>query len=115
MTMREGRMREWFLWKVVLPFLFLLLMWPVYRLAMHRADAYEKAFAHGELLIFSALVLIEIGIEMKYSDTSAENLWTDLARIAAIILIFMFGFLHYAVIIDEEAKPVSHRDLAYYS
>jgi hypothetical protein len=108
----DKRLREWLLWKVCLPFIFIAAMWPV-GCAMRRSDAYERAFAHGEFLIFGAFVLLEAALEMKHSAPD-DDWWPDLARVAGIVVVFCYGFV-YVLVVQAEEKPTFKHDLVYYA
>jgi hypothetical protein len=115
MNVEVKRLRAWLAWKVFLPFVFIALMWPVY-LCFHRSDAFERAFAHGEFLIYGAIVLLEVALELKYvrDRTGDADLYSEVARIGAVVIIFIFGFTHTAVLRAEEIV-VFRTDLVYYS
>lgn len=112
----QTRMREWLMWKVLLPFAFMFLMWPIYAIFAKNHDAFAKAFAHGEFLIFAALVLIEVALELRNgpSASSSEGR-ADFARFGAFFLIFLFGFLRAAVIQEEHSKTPEHQRLIYFA
>jgi hypothetical protein len=51
----DRKMIDWLFSRVFLPFLILMLMWPIYKWFFDLPHSFERAFAHGDLLIFSAL------------------------------------------------------------
>jgi hypothetical protein len=111
----DRRLRDWMMWKVWLPFVFIAAMWPIYRFALHRHDAFQQAFAHGEFLIFSALALLEAGLELKHAQRpDADDFWPEVARFSAIFIVFSYGFVHMAVV-RAEASPEFRHDLIYYA
>jgi hypothetical protein len=95
--MTEKRMREWLIFKVFVPFVFLIIIWPITLLkSVSVAEAFHEAFAHCELLVFSALVFIEIGIEINYLNSRVRdgfNWWPDVARGMSLITIVLYGVL----------------------
>lgn len=108
----EKRLREWLMWKVLLPFGFIAAMWPIGWL-WHRNHAYERAFAHGEFFIFAAIVFLEVALELKHSIANGDDdFWVDAARIVAIFIIFFYGFIHLAAARAEE-QAAYKGDLVY--
>lgn len=107
-TDRDGsldrRMLDWMFSRVFLPFAILILMWPIYKYFLDLPYPFERAFSHGDLLIFSALILLESASEGEY--THAQSLGMGLARRAAwalaISFVLVFGFMKYSVILKEE-------------
>jgi hypothetical protein len=85
------------IWKVVVPFLLLMILFPVYILIVKVHYPFERAFAHGELLIFSALILIEAAVELKRAQVGFD----ELLRGFALLAIFLFGFMKYQAIQQE--------------
>jgi hypothetical protein len=78
--------------------------------------SFSEAFAHGELLIFAALVLIEVsfeGEELRGIPKDRFEPWFDGAlpvlRFVAFMIIYAFGFIRYDVVsvrmqIDQGVK-----------
>ncbi|MDP9120402.1 MAG: hypothetical protein M3O15_03395 [Acidobacteriota bacterium] len=122
--MSEKRMREWLASKVILPFIFLVLMWPVHSVLLKVSvwEAFHHAFSHCELLIFSALVFIEIAIEVGYMGRDVKEgigWWQDLARIFAFVSVFLYGIIVADVIQSAEQNrkliDPDHRKLTAYA
>jgi len=109
----DQRMIGWLVWKVMAPFGFLMLIYPLYRFVMPiEGNPFVKAFAHGDFLIFSALVLIEIAIEYKHAEIEEAqspsllfNVVIEVVRVMAFFLIFVFGFMKYDVVAHENLEP----------
>jgi hypothetical protein len=100
----DRRMLDWMFSRVLLPFAILILMWPIYKYFLDLPHPFERAFAHGDLLIFSALILFDSASEGQY--THAQGLGMGFARRAAWVLaisfVLIFGFMNYSVILKEE-------------
>jgi hypothetical protein len=94
------------IWKVAVPFLLLMIIYPIYILVVNVQHPFERAFAHGELLIFSALVLIEAAIELKRAKLGFDELLRGLALLA----IFLFGFMKYQAIQQEPHLELGEAD-----
>ena len=107
----EKRLREWILWKVWLPFIFIAAIWPV-GCAMGRADAYERAFAHGEFLIFGAFVLLEAALEIKHSAVD-DDWWAEVARAAGMFVIFCYAIVYVLATVAEERGTYRHGAVYY--
>jgi hypothetical protein len=79
---------NWLGWKVVLPLLLILSIYVLIRFVLEIPDPFGMAFAHGELLVFSALVLFEAATEGEHlQESTMLNAVRMSARIAAILLI----------------------------
>jgi hypothetical protein len=83
---------NWFGWKVALPFLLILSIYGLIRFILEIPDPFARAFAHGDLLIFSALVLLEAATEGEHlgKETTMMMVIRIAARILAILLIVGF-------------------------
>lgn len=85
------------IWKVFVPFLLIILIYPIFMIVVKVHHPFERAFAHGELLIFSALILIEAAVELK----RAELGYDEALRALAMLTIFIFGFMKYQAMQQE--------------
>lgn len=110
-----------FFLKVILPFVILMVMWPIYRYIIGLDHAFGKAFAHGDLLIFAALLLMEVAQESKetnalLADDAMPRLSHAVVGYLAItvsfLLIFILGVIKYDVVSREGADDV-RRFVAY--
>ena len=109
---------HWFVWKVAAPFCFLVLIWFAYSLRGDMPDAFGAAFAHGELLVFAAVLLIEVsfeGEELRGLPPDRFDAWFDGAlpvfKLLALLIICTFGFIRYDVVsmraqLDSKVKDV---------
>jgi hypothetical protein len=84
-------------WKVFVPFLLIILIYPIFLIVVRVHHPFERAFAHGELLIFSALILIEAAVELKRAQLGYD----ELLRAGAMLTIFIFGFMKYEAMQQE--------------
>jgi len=94
------------IWKVFVPFLLIILIYPVFLIIVKDHHPFERAFAHGELLIFSALVLIEAAVELKRARLGYD----ELLRAMAMITIFIFGFVKYSAMMQERHLETNDMD-----
>jgi hypothetical protein len=92
-------------WKVLLPGGLLLLFWPIYAVIMEVKEPYVRAFAHGDYILFAALLLFETSVESErlIRQTAIFRLYRNGVRILAVAMIFVFGFLKYDVVVKEAA------------
>lgn len=97
------RLRNWCVWKVVFPLGMLALLYPIYRFVLELKHPYEKAFAHGDLLLFSVLILLEAAIEGEHlrSKDGWFHVLMALAKVGAVLLILIFGFMKADVVLQE--------------
>jgi hypothetical protein len=85
-------------WKIIIPFLLLVLVAPILSVIFPTLDyPVQRAFAHGDLLIFSGLILIEAAIELN----RAEMKYSELLRGLATLMIFSFGFVKIGAMLRE--------------
>jgi hypothetical protein len=109
---------NWIGWKVLLPLLLLFLIWPMYGWVLHLPHPFVRAFAHGDLLIFSSLILLEAAIEGEHIPH--QSFWSlfgrVIAKIFAVVFIAIYGVLKYKAVLNEDelAKAVTtvHSDPA---
>jgi hypothetical protein len=94
------------IWKVFVPFLLIILIYPIFLIIVKVHHPFERAFAHGELLIFSALILIEAAVELKRARLGYD----ELLRALAMITIFIFGFMKYEALQQERHLETENLD-----
>ena len=94
----EVRMVKWTVYKVIVPLVVILIIWPIYSYALQTEHPFEKAFAHADLLIFSALILTEAVIEGEH--TLVRDWRFQLGRHMALLLAFVALILYVVVKFD---------------
>ena len=95
------RRRDWAVWQVSMPLFFILVSWPISRWVAEVDHAFEKSLSGGDLILFSAMLLLGIVVEFSQIRLSEERLQTDeaLERTACFALVFAVGLLFlYAVV-----------------
>ena len=87
------RLLKWILFKVVAPLVVIFIIWPIFGFSLDIHNSFEKAFAHGDLFVFSALILIEAAIEGEQSHIGDWRF--HLGRFISIILalVSIIGFV----------------------
>lgn len=103
----NARAVNWWLWKVMVPAGLIAALWPVYQWVLSLPHAFQRAFAHGDFVLLSALILLELTVE------SEQLAWQRLSfravagsgKAGAVILMFVYGFIKYDVIIQESRLP----------
>jgi len=90
-------------WKVIVPAVLFLMFWVFYEWVFELPHAFQKAFAPGDLLLFSALVLMEVTVETDshMARTEMGGWMPQLIRGFAVCVLVAFGVLKYHVIIIE--------------
>jgi len=99
------RFRDWKRWKVLLPVLMLLLFYPIYIFKEKEIiGPFLSAFAHGDLLLFSALLLFEVSVEANHIQHELGESYSDALddiiegpKIFGIKLIVVYGAMKLAV------------------
>jgi hypothetical protein len=83
---------NWFGWKVLLPLLLIMSIYALIRFILEMPDSFGRAFAHGDLLVFSALVLLEAATEGEHLQKESTKMMLIRlgTRILAILLIVWF-------------------------
>lgn len=103
---------EWLTWKVLAPVVLILFFWPVFAIVLKLPNAYSEACAPGELLLFSAVILIEAGGQGRHDPT--ERFRLELVRVGALLLgVIMVGAL--VVIKMDAVEQRDERILTLYS
>jgi hypothetical protein len=107
------RFKDWERWKLMFPFLAILIVYPISKF-VGVGDELVNAFGHGDLLLFSALVLIELSIEATHINKDFDNEIPDKmdslienARFFGAILIFIYGAMK---LLLDHGSSVSHID-----
>jgi hypothetical protein len=103
------RFQDWKRWKLYYPLALLLLIYPLSKLKGFGHE-FLGSFSHGDLLLFSSLVLIELSVEASHIHNElgrdpggvAENLIQN-SKFCGLLLIFCYGALKF---FGEEASAV---------
>lgn len=85
------------LWKVLFPLFLILIIYPTYALLLKIDYPFQRAFAHGDLLIFSALIMVEAAIELKEANSNYD----EPLRFVAMITMVIFGLVKYGAMLRE--------------
>lgn len=98
------RIVDWVSWKVILPFALLVCFWPIYKYVMLSELPFEKAFAHGDLLLLAGVLLLEVSIESESPRVAPTwlRLAKNIGRVAGILIIFVFAFIKYSALLCEQ-------------
>ena len=75
----------------------ILVIYPVYALLLKIDHPFQRAFSQGDLLIFSALIMVEAAIELK----NAQSRYDDLLQFIAMATMVVFGFVKYGAMLRE--------------
>jgi hypothetical protein len=96
--------RSWWRWCVIIPLVMILVIW-IYEKLVDTGDAYAMSFGHGDLLLFSALILFGVSVQLK----TFERKWAHLvnietlhffkwfARAGAVLLLIFFNFMKHCM------------------
>src|SRR5215216_3026411 len=105
----DPRVLNWCAWKVFIPLLFIFLLWPLAHL-IKMDYPFQEAFKHGDLLIFSALILIEAAVEGEGIQSS--TLWDQISEMAskafAFFCIFVFAVVKFDVMTQEKNHSLDY-------
>jgi hypothetical protein len=95
------------IWKVLVPFLFIIVIYPIFVFVANDVNhPFERAFAHGELLVFSALILIEAAVELRRAKIGYD----EVLRALSLLPIMFYGFIKYKTMLQE--PKMEHEDIA---
>jgi len=100
----EIRMLNWCLWKALVPALLIFGLFPLYRYIITLEHPFQRAFAHGELILFGSILLFEIGVD---TEGGAHRPWrliltTSVVRAIAFVLMPVYWLIKHDVIVKEE-------------
>jgi len=112
-SLEQRHLLTWGMWKVLLPFVLLVIVWPIYRFVGNQRDAFTEAFEHGDLLIFAALLFVEVAIEMTEASgplSLIQHAAMEGSKALAMVLLFALGFIKYDLVL-QNAGP--EKRLAY--
>ncbi len=101
----EIRLLKWAIYKVAVPLLVMVIIWPIYGFSLGIEHPFAKAFAHADLLIFSALILTEAAIEGEYSHLKdwRFHLGRHIALGLALISLILFTVVKIDVMRSEQS------------
>jgi hypothetical protein len=102
------KLMDWIFWKILLPLLLIMAMWPIYKWIFDLEEPFRRTFAHGDLLVYSALIMIEAAVEVGRIRHQAlkMGILQRFAQTGACLLILGFGVMKYKTIISEHEMAV---------
>lgn len=92
------RIQVLLIWKLLVPLSLLLVVFLTYALMLGDKHPFQRTFGHGDLLIFSVLILIEAAIELK----SINSRYYKLLAVCAVLSIFFFGIIKYVIVVHKQ-------------
>ncbi len=96
--------KAWISWKVVMPLAMTLLLFAAYKWVMLMKHPFEKAFAHGELMMFAALLMIEAALEESQSDTRGHMYAINpVIMVLSVLVLFTLGLTKQDMMLQETA------------
>lgn len=109
----EMRTVNWCLWKAAIPALFVAGLWPFYRFVLTLEHPFPRAFAHADFILFSAILLLEIGAESDGAALTPRGIriGSAVARAVAVLFMPMYWVIKHDVLLQEDVlariKPPS--------
>lgn len=108
----EIRWQDWLVWQVFIPLALIFLIWPIEKYIVESTFPFQLAFAFGDLLLYSALLLFGLTVQVKQIQAEERdkffkpgfNLMLEFAKAAAVLFIFLFGFIKYDMINNDYFK-----------
>jgi effector-associated domain 7 (EAD7)-containing protein len=101
---QQRHWKSWWIWCVIIPLVVIVVIWPFESIAHGANESYVRAFEHGELMLFSGLILLGISDQIKNvvaeGPASAKHL-KNLSRIAAILVLIIFTGIRYFMIKNQ--------------
>src|SRR5690349_4361419 len=82
-----------YIWKVCIPLLLLLGAYLIYSFVLKGDQPFLSIFSQGELLILSALILIEAALELR----EIESPYDKLLMACALLLLILFAAIKYTI------------------
>lgn len=101
----EVRAVNWCVWKLSMPAVLIVGLFPFYRYIMTLEHPFQRAFAHGELVLFAAILLFEVGVEAEWGSNQPRHLkvLSSLTKAFAALLMGLYWIIKHDVIVKEEA------------
>lgn len=98
-----ARALSWWIWKAVVPAVLLTALWPIYTYILALPHAFQRAFAHGDFLLLSALLMLELTVEGDHvaRQKMSFRFLAAGSKAAAFVLMFVYGFVKYDVVTQE--------------
>lgn len=101
----ETRAINWCVWKLAMPAVLIVALLPFYWWIMTLEHPFQRAFAHGDLILFAAILLFEISVEAEWGNRQPRRLKVTTAVTKAVAALFMalFWVIKHSTILHEEA------------
>ena len=114
-----SRRTNWVVWQIVMPLCFIAVSWPICKWIKGINYAFEKTFSGGDLLLFSALLLIGVYVELfqpiilNEEPQRYKNLFRVMTAILAfgVLMLFMHAVLKFDFIEYDFSKAGKTIDL----
>jgi hypothetical protein len=102
------RFSDWQRWKLWLALFAIVIIYPIFKF-FGSGGEFISTFGHGDLLLFSALILIELSVEAAHIHQEMPEDMSDKmdglienSRFFGVALIFLYGAMK--LMIDHESK-----------
>ncbi len=109
----QKKILDWLVWMQLIPLIFIIMTFIIAKWFLQITHPFEKSFAGGDLILFSALLLINIVTEYSRIRTSEESLLQDfeleiISTIAlALSLVFLCLYASIKTIFLQYSFPIS--------
>lgn len=99
----EMRAWNWCLWKVAAPIIFILTVYLLYRFVLSMHDPYAHAFAHGDFILLSAILLFEVSAEIDGCTRQSQRLrvGSGIGKLIAVTLVAPYWMVKHIVVTKE--------------
>ncbi|MBV9070693.1 MAG: hypothetical protein JO093_14870 [Acidobacteria bacterium] len=96
---------NWCLWKALIPALMVFGLWPFYAFVATMEHPFQRAFAPGDFILFSAILLFEIGAEADGGGLFPRGIriGSALTRALAALLMPIYWVIRHDVMLKEDA------------
>ena len=101
----DTRAINWCVWKLAMPAVLIGALLPFYSWIMTLEHPFQRAFAHGDFILFAAILLFEVGVEAEWGNRQPRHLKVSSAVTKAVAALFMalFWVIKHSTILNEEA------------
>lgn len=118
-SLRNEQLAYWLIWNIILPTFCILLLWPINKFVLELPQSFERSFGDGNLLLFSALLLIATSVRagggLRSRRSRRLSILAEIQKILALAFFMIYSMLRADIAVQSRSFGIDESRLTVYS